>query len=94
MVHVFEHPKLSVGPLCVNGTLERPGQLLDRDLVERALVKERVVGAAHLTVGPASDGGQVGVPMRHLPHRLVQLDRVITFLHLQDLDSNNETTTL
>ena len=81
MVHVLQHPQLPVGPLGVDGTLEGPGQLLDGHLVERALVEEGVIGTADLTVGPATDGHQVGVTLRHFPDGLVQLHAVESFLH-------------
>ena len=32
MLHVFQQPELSVGPLGVDDGLERPGQLLHGDL--------------------------------------------------------------
>jgi hypothetical protein len=35
----------------------------------------------YLSIGPAADGREVGVPLRHLPHRLVQLHPVEALLH-------------
>jgi hypothetical protein len=35
----------------------------------------------YLSIGPAADGREVGIPLWHLPHRLVQLHPVEALLH-------------
>lgn len=50
VIHVLEHPQLSVRPFGVDGGLERPGQLLDGHLGEGTipLTVGRVIGTANL----------------------------------------------
>ena len=50
MIHVLEHPQFPVGPLGVDGGLERPGQLLDGDFEALSVLQHclGVCGAADL----------------------------------------------
>ena len=81
---MLQHAQLPVGPLGMDGALERPGQLLDRNLVERTPVQEGIVGAADLAVSPTPNGHQVGVALRHFPDRLVQFHPEVPLLHDDD----------
>ena len=136
VVHVFQHPQLSVGPLGMDCRLEGSGDLLDRhteippvsadrgravrgadlDSVGQWMTfrERRVVSVVetchticdpgpllppvmhhvhinvpklYLTVGPGPDPREVLVFLRDLPHRPVELDAVVTLLHVVLLTS-------